>query len=130
MSPLIALVLLLTALLLLAAMFFVGRARAKHGIHAPATSGHPDFDRAFRAQMNTVEAAVMFVPVLLVAGSFADPRWAAGLGGLWLLGRVLYLEGYLRDAKARGTGFMVASLTWLALLALGGWGVAVALLAG
>ena len=33
----------------------VGRARAKYGIHAPATTGHPDFERANRVHINTLE---------------------------------------------------------------------------
>jgi hypothetical protein len=35
--------------------FRVGNLRAKHKILAPATSGHPEFDRAFRVQLNTLE---------------------------------------------------------------------------
>jgi hypothetical protein len=33
--------------------FIVGRYREKLGIKAPATTGHPDFERAFRAHQNT-----------------------------------------------------------------------------
>ena len=48
-----ALVTLLTVALLMTTMFMVGSARRRFGIHAPATTGHPDFERVFRAQMNT-----------------------------------------------------------------------------
>lgn len=36
-------------------LFALMRARYKFKIYAPATSGHPDFDRAFRVQQNFVE---------------------------------------------------------------------------
>jgi MAPEG family len=42
----------------------VGAARGKFGIKAPATTGHPEFEHAFRAHMNTVENTVMFIPAL------------------------------------------------------------------
>lgn len=38
----------------------VGRARAKHGIKAPATSGSELFERAFRVHMNTLDPARRF----------------------------------------------------------------------
>jgi glutathione S-transferase len=33
----------------------VGAARGKHKIAAPAVTGNPDFERAYRVQMNTLE---------------------------------------------------------------------------
>ncbi len=130
MSPSIALVTLLTVLLMSGCMFAVGRARAKHGIRAPATTGQPDFERVYRVQMNTLEGSVMFLPALWVAGGYGDPRWAAGLGALWLVGRVLYAVGYAIDAKRRGPGFIIALLALCALLVQGGWAVLQAMLAG
>lgn len=129
MSPLIALVTLLTVLLMSGCMFAVGLARARHGVKAPATSGHPDFERVFRTQMNTLEASVMFLPALWVAASVGDPRWAAGFGALWLVGRVLYAITYIGDANRRGPGFVIGLLALSALLVQGGWGIARALLA-
>ena len=43
---------------LMATVGLVGRMRIKHNILAPATTGHPEFDRAFRVQMNTLERSV------------------------------------------------------------------------
>lgn len=129
MSPLIALVTLLAVLLMLGCAIAVGMARGRHGVHAPATTGHPDFERVFRVQMNTLEASVMFLPALWLAGAYGDPRWAAGFGALWLAGRVLYAVTYIADAQRRGPGFGIAFLALSALLVQGGWGVATALLA-
>jgi uncharacterized MAPEG superfamily protein len=130
MSPWIALVILLTVVLMSACMFAVGRARGRYGVKAPATSGHPDFERVYRVQMNTIEASLMFLPALLVAASFGDARWAAAFGGLWLAGRIYFAIAYAADAKRRGPGFVIALLALTALLVLGGWGVVRALLGG
>lgn len=40
----------------------VGGARARFGIKAPAVSGHPDFERIMRVQMNTLEWMPIFLP--------------------------------------------------------------------
>ena len=119
-----ALVTVLAVLVLGFAGFLVGRARGKYGIHAPATTGHPDFERAFRAQMNTLEQLAGFLPVLWLATLLFDPRWAAIAGYVWVVARVWYVLGYVRDAKARGPGFLIASLAFLALLVMATWGIA------
>ena len=58
MYPQAALITLLTVLLISVAMYLVGKARARHGIEAPATTGNPEFERVFRAHQNTLEATV------------------------------------------------------------------------
>jgi hypothetical protein len=55
------LVVLLNVLLLFATGLVVAGARGRHGVKAPATTGHPDFERAFRVQMNTLEHTVVFL---------------------------------------------------------------------
>ena len=45
----------------------VGRARGRYGVAAPATSGHPVFERYYRVQMNTVESLIVFLPALWLA---------------------------------------------------------------
>jgi glutathione S-transferase len=116
-----AIITLLNVLLIALASYFVGRARGKHGIQAPATSGHPDFDRAFRAHMNTIEGTVMFLPCLWIASSYGNRTYAAALGYLWLVARLWFLFGYLADAKKRGAGFTLASIANVALLLLAAW---------
>ena len=118
-----ALITLLTVMLIAAAMALVGRARGKHQVKAPATTGHPDFERAFRAHQNTIEQAVMFLPALWLASVYGDERIAGWLGYAWLLGRVWYLFGYMGPSGKRGGGFMVAILANFGLLLLAAWGL-------
>jgi hypothetical protein len=42
----------------------VGSMRVKHGIKAPAVTGHPNFERMFRIQQNTMEQLVAFIPAI------------------------------------------------------------------
>lgn len=123
MHPLIALVTLLTVVLLIATTVLVGRARGKYGIQAPATTGHEGFERAFRVQMNTQEAAVMFLPTLWVAAWFGNPAWAALLGAVWLAGRIWYAFAYSVPGRNRGPGFVIGLLALAALLLMALWGV-------
>jgi uncharacterized MAPEG superfamily protein len=118
-----ALITLLNVLLIALAMWLVGRARSKHQVHAPATTGHPDFERAFRAHQNTIESTVMFLPTLWIATSYGDARIAAWLGWAWLVGRVWYLFAYLSPGGKRGPGFMIGALANLGLLGIGLWGL-------
>ncbi|HEY1589317.1 MAG TPA: MAPEG family protein, partial [Rhodanobacter sp.] len=94
MTHLPALVTLLTVLLLLGTMWVVGRARDKYGIKAPAVSGDPAFERAYRVQMNTLENTVMFLPVLWLAATYGFSGWAGIAGLVWLVGRVWYALAY------------------------------------
>ena len=130
MTHLPALVTLLTVLLLFGTMFVVGKMRGRHGIKAPATSGHPAFDRAYRVQMNTLEGTVMFLPVLWLAAEYGFSGWAGIAGLVWLLGRVWYAWSYLKDPASREKGFAVAMLAWLAVLVMAAIGVCRALTLG
>ena len=97
-------------LVLLWTIFKVGAARGQYGIKAPAVTGHPDFERIFRVQLNTIEHSVLFFPALWLCATYfrAD---AAGIAGLvWVFGRVWYAIGYYRAAAARGPGFSVSML--------------------
>jgi len=125
MTHLPALVTLLTMLLLLGTMFAVGRARGMHGIKAPAVSGHPAFERAYR-----VEATVLFLPTLWLAAHYGFSGWAGVAGLVWLAGRVWYALAYLQDAGKRGAGFTLGMLGWAALLVMAGIGVTRAMLLG
>jgi uncharacterized MAPEG superfamily protein len=125
-----ALITALATILFAFTVGLVGRARGLFGIHAPATSGHPDFDRAFRAQMNTLEQLAVFLPVLWLATIYGNERYAAWLGYAWLAGRLWYVLGYVREARLRSPGFLVGSIAYVALLALALWGIGRALLAG
>jgi hypothetical protein len=130
MTHLPALVTLLTMLLLLGTVYVVGRARGKYAIKAPAVSGHPAFERAYRVQMNTLENTVMFLPTLWLAANYGFTGWAGIAGLVWLLGRVWYALAYLGDAGKRGPGYMVSMVAWLALLVMASTGVVRALMIG
>jgi glutathione S-transferase len=103
--------------------FACGRARAKHGIKAPATTGHPEFERAFRVQQNTVEQLVVFLPSLFLFSQTVSPLWGGIIGLVWSAGRLLYAIGYSRNPEARGPGFAVGALATLALLLGGTFGL-------
>jgi len=98
----------------------VGQARVKFGVKPPATTGHPDFERAFRIQMNTLEWMPIFLPAIWLAAIYVSDIGAALLGVAWIAGRVLYMLGYAQAAEKRETGFFVqaiaAGLLWLAAL--------------
>jgi uncharacterized MAPEG superfamily protein len=114
-----ALVTLLTVLLQFGTMFVAGWARGKYRIEAPATTGHPAFERAYRVQMNTLESTVMFLPTLWLAVHYGYVLWAGIAGLVWIAGRVWYALAYLGDARKRGAGYMVSMLGWAALLVMG-----------
>jgi glutathione S-transferase len=116
------LVTLLAVLEFFAFGFLVGRARAKYGVKAPAMSGHEVFDRYFRVHYNTLELMIMFVPALWIAAGYWNPVWMAAVGAVYLIGRVIYLQGYVRDPKARSIGFglSIFPIGFLVLAALAG----------
>ena len=99
------LVTLLALLEYFAFSFLVGKARMTYGVKAPAISGHEMFERYFRVHYNTLELLVMFVPALWIAAMYWNPMWMAGIGAIYLFGRLLYLQGYVRDPKTRSIGF-------------------------
>ncbi|MBP9805888.1 MAG: MAPEG family protein [Candidatus Accumulibacter sp.] len=118
-----SLVTLATALLLFGCAAYVGRCRIRFAIQAPATSGHPQFEIAYRIQMNTLENTVAFLPVLWVFAVNLSSLWASVLGTLWVLARVYYAVAYARDPKKRGSAFLVSMLAFAALGLGGAWGV-------
>jgi glutathione S-transferase len=98
----------------------VGKARQAFGIKAPAISGHPDFERVFRVQMNTLEWMPIFLPSLWLFAIYISDPIAAAIGLVWIAGRTLYMFGYSQAANKRGRGFgiqaMAAGILWLGAL--------------
>jgi glutathione S-transferase len=114
----------LTALVtLLAILFFcftcvnVSLSRAKTGIKVPAMSGHPDFERAFRIQMNTLEWMPIFLPSLWLFAVYISDPIAAAIGAVWIVGRIVYFIGYSKAAAKRGPGFAIQGIAAIALWA-------------
>ena len=108
--------------------FRVGQMRERHGIKAPATSGHPQFDRAFRVQMNTLEHLPVLLPLLWLTTFFFAPypMIAPVLGVVWIIGRVLYMNTYMSDPDKRGPGFGISALAEVLLLLLALIGIVLA----
>ena len=100
--------------------FQVGKARAKFGIKAPATTGNPDFERVYRVQMNTLEWMPIFLPSLWLFAVYISDPVAAAIGVIWIAGRILYMTGYSKAADKRGRGFgiqaLAAGILWLGAL--------------
>jgi glutathione S-transferase len=94
----------------------VGRARGTYGNAAPATTGHPVFERYYRVQMNTVEMLLAFLPGLWLGAKYWSPTYAALLGVVYLVGRIIYLRAYVHEPKSRSVGFTMSMLPALVLL--------------
>ncbi len=114
----------LTALVTCLAILFyfftgiqVSKARAAFGIKVPATSGHPDFERVFRVQMNTLEWMPIFLPSLWLFAIYLSDPFAAVLGLIWIAGRVLYMTDYSQAAAKRGRGFGIQAAAGIILWA-------------
>lgn len=125
----VAVVVWAVAALLLVTVAITGRMRARHGIKAPAVSGHPMFERAYRVQMNTIEQAMMFLPAFLLAAHYGRAAVAVVLGAIWLFARVAYLITYLHEPGKRAPAFILGMLAFVLLMAQSGWGILQQLLA-
>jgi|SRR5215218_3648866 len=101
-------------------VFQVGRARTKYKVAAPVTVGDPGFERAFRVQMNELESMVAFLPSMWLYAIMGNPRNAAILGAVYVVGRVVYAVGYWSEARRRAVGYYIATaalvIAWLLAL--------------
>jgi hypothetical protein len=66
--------------------------------------------------MNTLEQLVVFIPSVLIFGQYLSPYLAAALGVVFLIGRLVYLFGYVKDPKKREVGFLLSAAPTLFLL--------------
>jgi len=110
---------IVTLLALMQFMLFsiqVGAMRGKHGVIAPAITGHPQFERMFRVQQNTMEQLVVFVPALWIYAHLVNPLWGAGIGLFFVIGRFIYRAAYLKDPDSRSNGFTIGVLATAVLL--------------
>ncbi len=101
----------------------VGAMRPKYGIDAPATTGHPEFERANRVHYNTIEQLVLFLPLLWLATGVIGDAWAAALGVVWIVGRLIYAQAYQRDPAKRTSGMLVTLFATAALALSVAWGL-------
>src|SRR5436190_12633627 len=112
--------------LLALAMYFwmslqVPAARRKCGISAPAMTGDPLLERTIRAHYNTLEWLPIFLPALWIFAIYWSDLIAAGLGLVWIVGRIVYHRGYVAAAEKRSIGFLIQFVA-AGVLLLGGLG--------
>jgi glutathione S-transferase len=115
MYHLTALVTLLALMVYFYSSILVSRARVRFGVKMPAVSGNPDFERVFRAQMNTLEYLPIFLPSLWLFAVYIGDGAAAALGTIWAIGRILYINGYAQEAARRLPGFYLQAFATIAL---------------
>ncbi|XP_027809148.1 leukotriene C4 synthase isoform X2 [Marmota monax] len=94
-------------------------ARRAFRVSPPLTTGPPEFERVYRAQVNCSEYFPLFLAMLWVAGIFFHE---ALCGLVYLFARLRYFQGYARSAQLRlAPLYASAHALWLlvALAALG-----------
>ncbi|WP_416907689.1 MAG: MAPEG family protein [Polymorphobacter sp.] len=94
----------------------VGRARFTWNVPAPASSGHPEFDKRYRVQMNTLEQLILLVPAVLLSAHVLGDMVTAALTFTWSIGRIIYARSYYADPAKRGPGFGLTLLPSLIMI--------------
>jgi glutathione S-transferase len=126
----------IVTLLALLVYFWMGMgvagARRKSGIAAPAMTGDPILERSVRVQANTLEWLPIYLPSLWLCHLFWAPQDPTGvivaaIGAIWIVGRILYALGYVKDPGKREMGFLIQTLS-AAILLFGALGKAVMIL--
>jgi glutathione S-transferase len=98
---------------------FVGKARGKYGVKAPAITGSEAFERVYRVQMNTLELLVALLPAMYVAAKYWPTEFVAALGAVYLVGRIVYWRAYVKAPQSRGFGFMLSFVPIFTLALVG-----------
>ncbi|XP_041443945.1 leukotriene C4 synthase isoform X2 [Xenopus laevis] len=89
-------------------------ARRKYKVSPPSTSGHPCFERVFRAQLNCSEYFSLFISVLWVSGLFFHQGTSSVFGLLYLYTRYAYFHGYAESAQGRlKPMYASATILWI-----------------
>jgi glutathione S-transferase len=113
---LVALITLLALILYMVLTLRVARMRGIHRIATPGTAGPPEFERALRIQMNTLEQLVPFVTAMWLCALYLQPLVAALGGAIWLVGRLLYVSAYTADPDRRNLPFAISTLATIGLI--------------
>ena len=106
----INLVVLLALVEYIAFVMIVGATREKYGVLAPATTGHDDWERLYRIQVNTAEQLVLFIPSIYAFSHYVNELWAIVFGCIFLVGRIAYFFGYKKSAEKRMPGAIMTTL--------------------
>ncbi|MEJ0034610.1 MAG: MAPEG family protein [Gammaproteobacteria bacterium] len=112
-------VILLAVLQYLVIGVFVGMARGWYGVAAPATTGHPKFERWFRVHQNSLEMLMAFIPAMWLFGWWVSQTWAVGIGLVFVAARILYSIQYIHEPRSREFGAGLSFLT-VFVLVIGG----------
>ena len=94
----------------IAFILIVGGTRNKYGVRAPATTGSDIWERLHRVQVNTTEQLVLFLPSIYFFAYYTSELWAAGLGCVYLLGRIIYFFAYRNSPEKRILGAAMTTL--------------------
>jgi glutathione S-transferase len=109
----------MVTLLAVALYFFfatqVARGRRRFGVPLPAISGEPRFERLFRVHVNTLEWMPTFLVSLWLCAVYLSDTLAAGVGLVWVAGRIAYFIGYSRAVNGRVPGFFIQSAACVVL---------------
>jgi glutathione S-transferase len=97
---------------------------------APATTGHPIFERLVRIQVNTGEQMLLFLPSLWLFSLYLSALWASVLGLVWILARAGYAVVYEANPEKRAIPFALAFAASIILLVGGFVGSLLSLLHG
>jgi glutathione S-transferase len=124
----VALVTLASALVYFGMALKVARAHSATGIRPPAMTGDPLLERTMRAHVNTLEWMPIFLPAMWLFAIYWSATWAAVLGVVWIVGRIVYFFGYVAAPEKRFPGFAIQA-TAATVLVLGAIGRIVYLLA-
>ena len=89
-------------------LFKSGMARGRFKIAAPSHDGPEEYVRHVRAHQNTVEHLAMFLPGLWLFAVAVDPIWAAAIGAIWPVGRLMYALGYYKAPEKRSIGLYIS----------------------
>jgi glutathione S-transferase len=98
----------------------VGILRGRLGIKAPATTGDPLFERAFRVHCNTGEQYIAFLPLLWLATTFFHTiAWLPALFGIaFIAGRIVYMRLYMAAPETRIPGAFISMFSNVGLIVL------------
>lgn len=102
-------------------MMRVGAMRGKSGVNAPAMTGDEMFEKANRVHMNTIEQFVLFIPMLWLGLHVVGDMYAGIAGAVWILGRLIYGQAYMKDPKSRSIGMLLTTLPLVYLIVTVGW---------
>merc|ERR1712178_343158 len=95
----------------------VARARKVHNVQYPDmySADNKTFNCIQRAHQHTLELQPMFLMMLFVGG-LKHPRWAAGCGVVYSLGRIAFARGYYTGDPANRRWGAIGSFGLLGLL--------------